>query len=100
MQLVEREEDVPAFESEADEAEFWGTHTLSDAALAAFGERPPWMGRLKRTPAEMWVQLEPQTVRRLQMVASKQGQDLHQLLGRLISERLAEEERRVGIGSG
>jgi len=40
-EVVERWEDVPAFESEADEADFWRTHCLSDGLLQQFEPVPP-----------------------------------------------------------
>jgi hypothetical protein len=98
---VERMEDIPAFNSEDEEHAFWETHELSDALWDsaepfAVDELPP-----PRTPAtSVVIRLDLRTLERLEALAYHQQRDYHALLEEFVTERLSEEEKRVGLSSG
>ena len=99
--IVERIEDIPAFTSEDEEHAFWETHELSDALWDsaepfAVDELPP-----PRTPAtSVVIRLDLRTLERLEALAYQQQRDYHALLEEFVTERLSEEEKRVGLSSG
>jgi hypothetical protein len=51
MEVVERFEDVPDFESEAEEVEYWETHSLGGEALERMGSLDEVLGP-PRAPQE------------------------------------------------
>ncbi len=100
-------DEVPAFASEAEEADWWDTHTLSGAYLARAGRPVPLEGdaslpipaersRLGHRPAAtpVNVRLETDTVLRLRALAAKKGTKYQTLLKQFVVERLYEEEKR------
>jgi predicted DNA binding CopG/RHH family protein len=98
LEVVERLEDIPVFTSEAEEAEFWAAHQLSDALLAAMeplGEDvlPPPRPRTKPVA----VRFDESTLARVRALAARRGKGYQTLLKEFVVERLYEEERREGI---
>ncbi len=97
-QVVERPEDIPAFASEEEEAQFWSEHELGDSMLedmqplAADALPPP------RTPARpVSVRFEAQLLSRLRALALRRGMRYQTLLKQFVLERLYEEEQREGL---
>ncbi|MGH2368264.1 MAG: CopG family antitoxin [Chloroflexota bacterium] len=102
-------DEVPAFQSEAEEAEYWGTHGLGEALLAQFepvpldggGELPP--ARAETIPEgqprtrPIAIRLDGDVLRRLKAVAAKKHKGYQTLLKEFVVERLYEEERREGL---
>lgn len=100
MKTVERPEDIPQFASEAEEAEFWDTHTFGKAMLARTVNLdhilPPPRPRAKLIS----VRFEEDSLRRLRELARRRGMKYQTLLKQFVAERLYEEERREGIVGG
>jgi predicted DNA binding CopG/RHH family protein len=98
LEIIERLEDIPVFASEAEEANFWAQHQLSDALLAAMEPLdeqvlpPP---RPRTTPVA--VRFDESTLRRIKALAARRGKGYQTLLKEFVVERLYEEERREGI---
>lgn len=98
MKIVHQWEDVPAFSSEAEEAEYWATHDLGDELLAQMGPVPPDVlpsERPRRRPVA--VRFDEDVLRRLRALAAKKGKGYQTLLKEFVIERLYEEEKREGV---
>ena len=88
--------------NEAEEAEFWSTHALSDALLEEMrpvplegdGKLPPARGTDSRRISLM---LEQDTILRLKRLARKKGMAYQTLLKSFVGERLYEEEKREAM---
>ena len=101
MGIIERIEDIPAFASEAEEAQFWDTHTFSDALLETFGTiedgvLPPPRPRTRPVA----IRFDTDTLTRLKAVARKKHKGYQTLLKEFVTERLYEEEKREGLLGG
>ena len=93
--VVDREEDVPAFATEGEEADFWEEHQMGpDLERRYRSRRPP---APPKQPAPTSLRLEADTVRRLRALAAKKGTKYQTLLKQFVVERLYEEERREGL---
>ena len=100
--IIERREDIPQTMSEAEEAEFWSNHALSDALLEELrpvllkgdGKLPPARGTDSR---RISLVLEQDTILRLKKLARKKGMGYQTLLKSFVGERLYEEEKREGM---
>ena len=99
--VVERREDIPQFASEADEADFWSTHTLSHAMLDQFQPlREDGGGILpaaRKSTSAVSVRLEHDVLYRLRRLAARKRIGYQTLLKRFVTERLYEEEKRDGL---
>jgi hypothetical protein len=93
--------DVPAFASEAEEADFWASHSFGPG-LTAEAEAgtldledvlPPPRGRT--VPVSL--RFEPSTINRLKALARRRNTGYQTLAKEFIAERLYEEEKREGI---
>jgi hypothetical protein len=103
---VTRREDIPQFQSEADEAAFWATHDLAGALLEAMrpvapegdDDLPPARATsvVARTKP-VSVRLDGDILRRLKALASLKHKGYQSLLKEFVVERLYEEERREGL---
>ena len=99
--IIERLEDIPQDMSEEQAAEFWATHSYSDALLSEM-EPVPLEGRDGLPPARKPVSkrisltLEQDTIMRLKKLARKKGMGYQTLLKSFVGERLYEEEKRDG----
>jgi hypothetical protein len=100
-EVVDREEDLPVFATEGEEADYWETHVPSPAlrrrlaARAAARRRTPPAPRKQASPVSL--RLEADLVRRLRALAAKKGTKYQTLLKQFVVERLYEEERREGL---
>lgn len=103
---VERREDIPAFEDEDEEAEFWATHAIAGALLEEMqpvpiegdDELPP--ARSSSVPSRtrpVSVRLDEDILRRLKALAAKKHKGYQSLLKEFVVERLYEEEKREGL---
>jgi hypothetical protein len=101
LTVIEREDDIPQFASEAEEAVFWSTHTLSDELLEDF--RPvPEAGNDILPPARtstsaVSLRLEHDLLYRLRRLAARRHIGYQTLLKLFVAERLYEEEKREGL---
>lgn len=100
---VQDSKDIPAFKTEAEEAEFWATHALGDGLfegaeadaaaldmLAALPKRPA-----KSNPTS--IRLGRDLEQRLRVLAEKKGTSYQTLLKEFVLERVYEEEKRLKI---
>lgn len=96
-QLIEihSEAEIPPFTSEAEEAEFWATHSLGEELLAEFGP-PDEELRALMEPTRLRPRLDDALSARIRLLASKREIEPDELVRQFICERLAEEEQREG----
>jgi predicted DNA binding CopG/RHH family protein len=98
MTAIRSWDEVPAFESEAEESAFWVTHDLSDELLA---KMKPGADRDLPTPRPrtrpIAIRFDESTLRRVKTLAARRGKGYQTLLKEFVSERLYEEEKREGL---
>lgn len=92
---------VPDFASEAEEAEFWSTHSFgpgmtadAEAGRLNFEHVLP-QPRVRSTPLSF--RFDPTTVARLKTLARRRNKGYQTLAKEFVMERLYEEEKREGI---
>lgn len=89
---------IPVFASEAEEAEFWSTHSLAEHLLrrenAESDLLPPIRPRKSRPTS---IRLGTDLERRLRHLAELKGTSYQTLLKEFVLERVYEEEKRLGI---
>lgn len=91
-------EDVPAFQNEAEEADFWATHSFGEGffteerlSKALPFELPPV--RIDRTKP-IAIRFDQDVIKRLKVVANHKHKGYQTLLKEFVLERLYEEEKR------
>ncbi|GMA14078.1 hypothetical protein E5F05_18455 [Deinococcus metallilatus] len=89
---------IPAFTSEAEEAEFWGTHSLAEHLLSREHTNtdlllPTRPRKSRPTSIRLGTDLE----RRLCHLAELKGTSYQTLLKEFVLERVYEEEKRLGV---
>jgi CopG antitoxin of type II toxin-antitoxin system len=102
--VVNSEDEVPDFATEAEEAAFWDTHTFGpgllarmkhlrgpDADPALVAALPP--ARPRSSPVT--IRLNADLLYRLRLLASARGVGYQTLMKQFVTERLYEEERRA-----
>lgn len=95
---IQRLEDVPEFESEAEEREFWDTHSFSEELLEQLLEpEPDWMPPVRPRTKPVAVRFDSDTLTRLKTLARKRHKGYQTLLKEFVMERLYEEEKREGL---
>jgi hypothetical protein len=90
--------EIPSFQNEDEEHEFWSTHEMSEELWDKLppvpdDELPP----VRITTNPLSVRFPADTVRRLKTLANRKGTGYQTLLKEFVIERLYEEERREGI---
>lgn len=94
-------DDVPAFASEAEEADFWASHSFgpgltaeAEAGTLDFEDvlPPP---RARTAPVSL--RFDTSTINRLKTLARRRNKGYQTLAKEFIAERLYEEEKREGI---
>ena len=98
MTTIQHAVEIPRFTSEAEEREFWATHTLSrtvveQAARAPDDPLPPPSPRTRSIP----IRFDGTTIARLKALAAQRGIGYQTLLKEFVIERLYEEEKRSGL---
>lgn len=88
--------EIPAFQSETEERDFWSTHSFGHGFL----EQPTSLDdlpapRARTRPVSM--RFDESTIQRLRTLAEKRHKGYQSLAREFIVERLYEEERREGI---
>ena len=90
-------DEIPKFDSEAEEAAFWDTHEFSDelwdSLPSAEDALPPPRPRTK----PIAVRFDEQTLSRLKVLAEARHKGYQTLLKEFVMERLYEEEKREGL---
>lgn len=95
--------EVPHFDTEDDEREFWETHELGPGVLKDFkrvGVHPLLQPAAPVASKNISIRVEADTLRRLQALAARKGMRYQTLLKEFVVERLYEEEKREGIIGG
>lgn len=91
--------EIPAFANEDEEDVFWSTHALGEELWDEMepipeGELPP----PRPAATAVSIPLDEPTVARAKVLARKQHKRYQLLLREFVTERLAEEERRLASG--
>ena len=99
---IRRMEDIPNFATEAEEADFWSTHSLSDDLLARtqpLGDDvlPPPRQSAVSVAVPLSVRFDEDVLQRLRALAAIKRMSYQRLLKSFVIERLYEEERREGV---
>ena len=105
LKTIKSWDEVPEFESEQEEHEFWGSHSLSEELLDSFEPRseranlPPPRPKTKPRPRKnpVSVRMENDLVNRLKALAAVKGVGYQTLLRQFVADRVYEEEKREGI---
>lgn len=95
---------IPGFGSEAEEAEFWDTHTYSEELLEQ-AQRVPLEGddvfpparNRSRSKRPVSLRFDEDTLTRLKQLANKKHTNYQTLVKNFVNERLYEEEKREGL---
>lgn len=98
MKEINSPDEIPEFDSEREEAEFWATHSLGEeffekAQPIPEGVLPPTRPRTRPVS----VRLDEDVLRRLKAVAERKHKGYQTMLKEFIAERLYEEEKREGV---
>lgn len=93
MKEIDSPEQIPKFDNEDQEAEFWATHTLSGRLLAQMtAGSAPTNTRPRTRPIA--VRFSDDVLDRLKALAGRKGMGYQTLLKEFVLERLYEEEKR------
>jgi predicted DNA binding CopG/RHH family protein len=100
--LFDSWDEVPAFESEAEEQAWWERHAPSEKLLETFKrvaeeERAAYGLPPSRVSGKISLRLEQDILKRLKALAAKKGMGYQALLKTFVAERLYEEEKREGM---
>src|SRR5829696_2345257 len=98
MKEVQSPEEIPQFANEAEEAEFWATHALSEGFLAKMEPLPEDVlppARPRTQPISL--RLDSDVLERVRTLAETKHKGYQTLMKEFIVERLYEEEKREGI---
>ena len=98
MKEIKSWRDIPAFETEKEEQEFWSTHEPSEEMLeqmspAGAGPLPP----PRRRKQLLSIRMEGDLLNRLKALAAVKDTGYQTLLRQFVAERVYEEEKREGI---
>lgn len=98
MKQIQSPDEIPAFRTEAEEAEFWSTHGLGDAMLERMAPLPlDVLPLVESRPRPIPLRLDADVVRRLKVLARQKRKRYQTLLEEFVIERLYEEEKREGL---
>lgn len=96
---IRSEEEIPDFETEEEEAEFWATHSFGEEYLEKMGSVPegvlPPPTRARTKPISL--RFDDDVLQRLKAVAETKHKGYQTLLKEFVTERLYEEEKREGM---
>jgi predicted DNA binding CopG/RHH family protein len=96
MTVVNRMEDIPEFASEAEEQDYWQSHSLAPKLFSKANNNDLLELPLKKSKA-ISLRLERDLDKRLREVARRKGTNYQTLLKSFVQERVYEEEKRLGI---
>lgn len=96
LSVIERLEDIPKGMSEAEEAEYWGTHMLSEALLAV---ETPAVEEPRRDQKSRRISLvlDEDVYQQLKVAAQKRNIGYQTLLKTFVNERLKQEQEKTGF---
>ena len=90
-------EDVPAFQNEAEEADFWATHSVGEGFFTE--ERlskalPFELPAVRERTKPIAIRFDQDVIKRLKLLANRKHKGYQTLLKEFVLERLYEEEKR------
>jgi hypothetical protein len=98
IEIRSEDEIPPAFASEAEEAEFWDTHSFSDDLLQKMViPVPDWFPPPRPRTSPVSIRFDADTLARLKALAKARHKGYQTLLKEFVVERLYEEEKRAGV---
>ncbi len=91
-------DEIPSFQSEREEAEFWSRHGLGEGVLSQMAPivetlLPPVRPRTR----PIAIRFDDDVLRRVKALAGKKNKGYQTLLKEFVVERLYEEEKREGL---
>jgi hypothetical protein len=93
--VVETADDIPAFKSEDEEAQFWSTHELGGELLERMGSLGEDVLPPPRTRSRaISIRFDEELLDRLKALAARRGKGYQTLVKQFLVERLYEEEQR------
>jgi len=98
MKEIQNPEEIPQFANEAEEAEFWATHSLGEQFLANMEPVPEDVlppARPRTHPISL--RLDSDVLERIRALAETKHKGYQTLMKEFVVERLYEEEKREGI---
>jgi uncharacterized protein (DUF4415 family) len=98
MKEIHSREEIPQFENEAEEAEFWATHSLGEEFLAKMEPLPEDIlppARPRTQPISL--RLDTDVLERARALAEIKHKGYQTLIKEFLVERLYEEEKREGL---
>ncbi|HMO95060.1 MAG TPA: CopG family antitoxin [Tepidiformaceae bacterium] len=90
-------DEVPEFRTEAEEADFWASHSLGEELLVEDPNADPDFPRPRSRTKPVSFRFDGDTLSRLKVVAKKKHTGYQTLAKQFVLERLYEEEKREGI---
>lgn len=90
-------DEVPAFASEREEAEFWSTHALGEELLVEDLEGDPMLPTSRPRTTPVSIRFDADTLGRLKRLAHHRRRGYQTMVKEFVAERLYEEEKREGI---
>ncbi len=96
MKEIKKWSEIPDFDTEDEEREFWDTHSIGAELLEDF-DRPARGPMARNLQDAALSNLDEETLRRLLELSRRQQVDPQVLVRRFVAERLYEEEKRAGI---
>jgi hypothetical protein len=92
--------EIPEFATEAEEHQFWKTHSFGPGMYEHVEPDPLLDELLPARPRPITIRVDADVYRRLRSLAERRGRRYQALVQEFLIERLDEEEKREGIGSG
>ncbi len=91
-------EDIPAFINEDEEHKFWASHEFSDELWdQAQPLMPDELPSPRAETARVTIPIDTDMLKRIKALAHTQHKEYRTLLTEFVSERLGEEEKRLGL---
>ena len=88
---------MPEFANEAEEAEFWATHSFGEELLEQMGPLDDVLPPARPNTRRIAMRLDKDMLARLAALADVKGKPPERLVEQFIVERLYEEEKRAGL---
>ncbi|BDS08697.1 hypothetical protein NT6N_37370 [Oceaniferula spumae] len=90
MKTISNWEDIPAFEEESDEAQFWLEHELDAKLLASSVHQPD-----SRESTTITLRFDPRMLSRIKRLARSRFLNYQSMMKQWLAERIEEEQRNL-----
>jgi len=98
MKEIQSREEIPQFANEAEEAEFWATHSLGEQFLAEMDALPEdVLPPVRPRTQPISLRLDSDVLERVRALAEAKHKGYQTLIKEFLVERLYEEEKREGL---